>query len=243
VEETMPPAIAAAAITAAGAIGSSLLAGHAASKAANAQSNAAQLGIDEQKREFDLSRGDLMPWLTAGQSSLGGMLDLLGLSGGDKQQAAITGLQNSPLFTSLYGQGKEAILQSASATGGLRGGNTEHSLFNLGSDLLAQVIQQQFSNLSGLSGQGLSAGGGLATLGQGYANSLSNLFGQQGAAQAGGTIGQAQGFGGALQGLTSFLNTPGLFGGGGGGGGIPTLPIDAFGTGNNAGLSTAGLGF
>jgi hypothetical protein len=75
--------IAAAAITAAGTIGSSLLAGHASSKAADAQSNAAQLGIDEQKREFDLSRGDLMPWLTAGQSSLGGMLDLLGLSGGD----------------------------------------------------------------------------------------------------------------------------------------------------------------
>src|SRR5690242_12018396 len=131
----MPPAVAAAGITAAAGIGSSLLAGHAAKKAGQTQANAAQAGIDEQRREFDLTRGDLMPWLTAGQPALGGMLDLLGLNGADKQQSAITGLQNGPLFQSLYGQGKDAILQSAAATGGLRGGNTEHSLFNLGSDL------------------------------------------------------------------------------------------------------------
>jgi hypothetical protein len=241
VEEAMPPAIAAAAITAAATIGGSLIASHSANKAADAQSDAAQLGIDEQKREFDLSRGDLMPWLTAGQSALGGMLDLLGLNGGDKQQAAITGLQGSPLFTSLYGQGKEAILQSAAATGGLRGGNTEHSLFGLGPDLLAQIIQMQMQNLGGISGAGLNAGGGLASLGANKANAITALLGNQGAAKAGGIIGGAQGITGALNGFAGFLNTPGLFGGGGGG--IPTLPIDAFGTGNNAGLATAGGGF
>lgn len=203
----MPPAIAAAAIGAAATIGSSLIAGHASSKAANAQSNAAQQGITE-------VRNDMMPWLTAGKSALGGELDLLGLNGGTTQQSAITALQGSPLFTSLYGQGKEAILQSAAATGGLRGGNTEHSLFNLGSDLLAQVIQQQMMNLGNLSGQGLQAGGFISS-------ALSSLFGQQGAAKAGGIMGGAQGLTGALGGLTGFLQTPGLFGGGGG---TPTIP-------------------
>lgn len=200
----MPPAIIAAGISAAGAIGSSLLAGHASSQAANAQSQAAQQGITE-------TRTDLMPWLTAGQSALGGMEGLLGLSGAGAQQSAITGLQNSPLFTSLYGQGKQAILQSAAATGGLRGGNTEHSLFGLGSDLLAQVIQQQLANLGGLSGQGLQAGGYISS-------AISNLLGQKGAAQAGGIMGSAGGLAGALQGVTGFLGgSSGPFGSSSGG--------------------------
>jgi hypothetical protein len=222
VEKTMPPAIVAAGIGAAGAIGGGLLAGHASSKAANAQSNAAQLGIDEQKREFDITNSNLAPWLNAGQSALGGMLDLLGLNGADKQQASISGLQSGPLFQSLYGQGKEALLQSASATGGLRGGNTEHSLFNLGSDLLAQVIQQQMGNLGGISGAGAQVGTNLGQMGQNNANAISQLLGNQGAAKAGGILGSAQGWTQALNGVTGFLGSA-LGGGGGGGGGLSAV--------------------
>lgn len=211
-------AIAAAVLPAAISAGASIIGGHAASKAANAQSNAAQQGIDE-------TRTDLQPWLSAGQSSLGAMLDLLGLNGSDKQQSAITGLQGSPLFTSLYGQGKDAILQSAAATGGLRGGNTEHSLFDLGSNLLAQVIQQQMANLGGLSSEGLQAGGYVSS-------AISNLLGQKGAAQAGGIIGGAQGITGALGGLGSLLGSPSVLNGigsifGGGSGGIPLPDLSA----------------
>src|SRR4051812_7283439 len=118
----MPPAIIAAGIGAAGSIGGALIGGHAAPRAPQAQTKSAQLGIDEQRREFDQSRTDLLPWLNAGQSALGGLQDILGLSGADKQQAAITGIQNSPQFAALDRVGTEGILQNASATGGLRGG-------------------------------------------------------------------------------------------------------------------------
>lgn len=215
-------------IGAVGGVASALIGGHAAKKAGQAQSDAAQAGIDEQKREFDLTQANEMPWITGGKSALGGQLDLIGLNGNDKQQSAINALLGGPEYSSLYRSGTQAILNNASATGGLRGGNTEHSLANFGSDLLAQLIQQQFSNLSGISGLGASVAGNLGALGAQNANSIANLLGQQGAAKAGGIIGGAQGWAGALGGLTGFLQTPGLFGGGGGSappGGIATAML------------------
>jgi hypothetical protein len=215
----MPPAIAAAGIVAAGGIGSALIGSSASRSAANAQSNAAQLGIAEQQREYDQSRSDLLPWLTAGQGALGGLQALLGLSGNDAQQAAITGIQNSPQFASLDRAGTQAILQNAAATGGLRGGNVQSSLYNNRADLLAQLIDQQFSRLAGVSGAGASVGANLGQLGAGAANAISGLFGQQGAARAGGILGSAGGLSTALQGVTGFIgnNYGSLFGGGGGG--------------------------
>lgn len=201
----MPPAIVAAGIGAAGSIGGALIAGHSAKKAANAQSDAAQLGIDEQRREFDQSRSDLLPWLNAGQQGLGGMLDILGLNGGDKQQSAINGIQASPQFASLDRAGTEAILQNAAATGGLRGGNVQHSLYNARSDLLAQLIDQQYSRLGALSGAGANTGAQLGALGSNAANAISNLFGQQGAAKAGGALANGQMWSSALTSLTGLL--------------------------------------
>jgi hypothetical protein len=214
----VPPLVIAAGITAAGAIGSSLIGSHAAHSAADAQTQAAQLGIDEQHREYDQSRSDLLPWLNAGQQGLGGMLGLLGLNGAGAQQSAIDGIQNSPMFASLNRQGEQAILQNASATGGLRGGNVQSSLYNNRADLLAQLIDQQYTRLGALSGAGANVGSTLGGLGQGAANAISGLFGQQGAARAGGTIGAASGFGSALQGVTGLLGNivgQGGFGGGG----------------------------
>lgn len=131
------------------------------------------------------------------------------------QERAIAGLQDSPLFKALFGAGEDAIMGNASATGGLRGGNTQRSLADFGSDTLAKVIQQQLSNLSGVSGQGLSAtgqygtfganaagsvanlgagaAGNIANLGANSASAIASLFGNQGAAQAQGILGKAQG--------------------------------------------------
>lgn len=201
----MPPAIIAAGIGAAGAIGGSVIAGRSAGRAADVQANSAQLGIDEQRREFDQSRSDLAPWLSAGQGALGGLMDILGLSGADKQQAAISGIENSPQFASLNRQGEEAILQNASATGGLRGGNVQSSLYNNRSDLLAKLIDQQYSRLGAVSGAGAQVGSNLGQLGAGAANAISGLFGQQGAARAGGIIGQGQATASMITSLTGLL--------------------------------------
>lgn len=160
----------------------------AAQKAGDLQYQAAMAGIDEQRRQFDLSRADQMPWLEAGKGALGGIQDLLGLSGADEQQSAISALRDSPLFSSLYRAGEEAILQNASATGGLRGGNLERGLADFGADTLSTVIQQQLGNLGDLSGTGVGTAQNLGALGANSASNIAALLQQGGAAQAGGIL-------------------------------------------------------
>lgn len=192
-----------------------------AKKAADLQYQAAQQGIDEQRRQFDLSRADSMPWLEAGTGALGGIQDLLGLSGGPQQAAAISALRDSPLFNSLYNAGEEAILANASATGGLRGGNIQRSLADFGSDTLSNVIRQQLADLGGLSGVGVGTAQNLGALGSNASANIAGLLQQGGAAQAGGILAQGArdrtAFG-DLIGIGSAILGAGGFGGGGGGG-------------------------
>ncbi|OBQ32118.1 MAG: hypothetical protein AN487_22985, partial [Anabaena sp. CRKS33] len=100
----------------------------AAGKAAGAQSQAAEMGIEEQRRQFDEVRKLLEPYVQAGQPALQGMQAMLGLQGAEAQQQAITDIEQSPLLQAMMRQGEEAMLQNASATGGLRGGNLQGAL-------------------------------------------------------------------------------------------------------------------
>ena len=169
-----------------------------------------------------------MPWLQAGQSALGGIEDLLGLSGAGAQGSAIEALRGSPLFASLFDRGQEAILQNASATGGLRGGNTNVDLADFGRDTLAQVIQNQMANLGGLSGTGVGTAQNLGALGANNASNIANLLQQGGAAQAGGILAKGSrdrtAFNDAMS-IASMFAGFGGFGGGGGGEGISVTPM------------------
>lgn len=210
----MPVAgIVAAGVSAVGGAISAKKAKKAAQSAANAQIQSAQMGIDEQRRQFDLSRADQAPWLQAGQQALGQQGGLLGLNGADAQQAGIDALRASPGYQSLYRNGEESVLSNASATGGLRGGNTQHSLYNLGEDTLSAVIQNQLANLGGISGLGQNSAQNIGALGANKANQVSSLFDAQGTAKARGILGGAaasQTFANDL-----FGSVGGLFGGAG----------------------------
>lgn len=127
----------------------------------------------------DGSRRDLAPF-TVGASA-GGIGDTA---------AAYDRLKASPLYTSLFDNGREAILGSASATGGLRGGNVNASLADFGRDTLAQVIQQQLANLGGIASQGVNAAGTLAGYGANSANGIGGLMTNIGNTQAGSILGQ-----------------------------------------------------
>jgi hypothetical protein len=217
-------AIAAALIPAGISLVGDIIGGNSASDAAHTQANAYQNGINTVEGFNNQTRTDLMPWLTAGQSSLGGLTALLGLGGNGAQQSAINNLQSGPLFQSLYRQGTNAILGNASATGGLRGGNTEGALYNLGSDTLNQVIQNQIANLTGLSDTGFRAGGLLGQFGQDTGNSIAQLLASQGTALASGQLGSGSALASGLNGIGSLFGAggplAGIFGGGGGGGSV-----------------------
>jgi len=188
----MPPAVAIAGVTAAASIGGSALAAKSQKKAANKAAAVQQASdaqaIAEQRRQYDQTRTDLSPFMQAGQSALGAQGNLLGLNGNDAQGAAISSLQDSPLYQSLFGNGQEALLANASATGGLRGGNTQGALANFGRDTLATVIQSQLANLGGVSQQGQNAAAQVGSFGAGASNNIASLLQSQGQAQAGAAL-------------------------------------------------------
>ena len=157
----------------------------AAKKASQLQFDAAMKGIEETGRQFDATRADFQPatdLLKPGAQHLG---DLTGINGNDEQMGEIDALRASPLYQSLYRNGEEAVLQNASATGGLRGGNTERGLADFGSDTLSQVIQEKLKQYAGLVGIGTGAAGAVGNFGANAVTQQAVLRNQGADAKAG----------------------------------------------------------
>ncbi|QXB47655.1 hypothetical protein [Acinetobacter seifertii] len=189
----------------------------AAGKAADAQVQAAQLGVDETRRQFDALQALMQPFVNAGTGALSGQQGLLGLNGADKQQAAIDAINNSQAMQTYMQQGENAILQNASATGGLRGGNTQSALSQFRPQLLNQLINQQYSNLGGLTALGQNAAAGVGNAGMQTAGNISNLLQQSGAAQAGNYLAQGRNNANMYSGLAGAIgNIAGMYQGKGG---------------------------
>lgn len=204
----------------------------ATKKATAAQIEAINKAIGGLNTQFQQTSDNLNPTIIAGNDALSSMRGLIGLNGAGEQQGAIDALRASPLFQSLFDTGRDTILGSASATGGLRGGNVNAALSDFGRNTLAQVLQQQLSNLGGLQGQGLRAALGLGEFGQKNATTIADLTTGIGKAQAGSILNRqaidnnlyaglrqkvesAIGGLGGLGGIASSLGS--LFGGAGGG--------------------------
>jgi len=167
----------------------------AAGDAAAIQGQAAQGGIDEQRRQFDAVQKLLQPYTQAGTGALAQQQALLGMGTPEAQQQAINALQSGPQFQALQQQGENAILQNASATGGLRGGNVQGALAQFRPALLSGLIDQQYSRLGGLASLGQNAAAGVGNAGMSTGANVANLLGRQGAAAAGGEIAQGKAFG------------------------------------------------
>ena len=215
--------VAAAGLATAGAmIYSGSKAASAAKSAAGTQAASAQAGIDEQRRQFDLTQKLLGPYAQAGEGALSAQQALIGLAGPEAQAKAIREIEMSPQFTSMVAQGENAMLQNASATGGLRGGNTQAALAQFRPNLLSGLIQQQYQNLGGLTTTGANAAAGVGSAGMQTGVNVGNLLQQQGAATAGGQIAAGQSY--LPQALATGL---GVFKGLGGTFGQPAVPAAA----------------
>jgi hypothetical protein len=178
-------------------------AGKAAERAGATQAAAAERGIEEQRRQFDALIELMSPYVTGGQDAFAQQQALIGLQGPEAQQQAIGGFEQSPIFQALTRQGEEAILQQASATGGLRGGNVQAALSQFRPQVLNALIEQQYGRLGGLSSLGQASAAGQAAQGMTSASNIANLLANQGAAIAGGQVARGnvarQAFGDALQ--------------------------------------------
>lgn len=192
----------------------------AAGDAAAIQAGKAGEGIAEQRRQFDAMRELLKPYTEVGVPALAGLQPyaqagapaleqqqaLLGLRGPEAQRAAIAGIEGGAGYQAQVQAGEEALLQRASATGGLRGGNIQGALAQFRPQMLQQEIERQYGRLGGMAdigrvtqqnlaqiGQSSAAGTGSAGLQTG--TNVANLLSQQGAALAGGELGEAKAYG------------------------------------------------
>jgi hypothetical protein len=171
---------------------------NAQKKAAGQQAASAQQGIEEQRRQYDAMQALLKPYVEAGTGALSNQLALAGVSGAEAQQAAINAIQQGPEFAALTRQGEEAILQTAAATGGLRGGNVQGALAQFRPQVLSSLIEQQYGRFGGLAASGQNAATGVGTAGLQTGQNISNTLAAQGAAQAGGTLAAAKTWGNTI---------------------------------------------
>jgi hypothetical protein len=182
----------------------------AADQAAGAEIQGTAMSVEEQRRQFDEVQKLLKPYIEAGTGALGAQQGLIGLKGDEAQAAAIEDLKSSPEFAAMVGEGENAILQNASATGGLRGGNTQLALSRFRPSVLSQLIQQQYERLGGLTSVGQASATGQAAAAQQTGANVSSLFQNQGTALANAALakGNAQAqFIGGVGGTAGTLGT------------------------------------
>jgi hypothetical protein len=181
----MPFSIAAAGITAAAGIGSSLI-----------QSQTASDAQDAAQAQFQQQRADTAPWRTAGEQSLTANIDLLGLNGPDAATTAMGNFTTSPGYQFQLEQGLRAVDAGAAAQGMLRSGATLKAEQEYGQGLANQDFTNYYNRLFQLS----SLGGNVAS--GGAANA-----GNSAQAALGGATAQNSIYGNAAQGLSSQANT------------------------------------
>jgi len=202
-------------------------------KKASRKAEAAQLeylnkALAEQQRQFDVTRADYEPARSLLAPSVEGLGDLVGVNGVEAQQTGMDAIQNSPLLASIIRNGEESVLQNASATGGLRGGNVQGALAQFRPAMLNQQIQQQLANFQGIASLGQNAAVGTGNAGLQTGQNIAGFMQDSGQARAFGALGQGQALAGGLSALGGLAGT--AFGGGFGGG-AQSLPNNSFGGG------------
>ena len=208
--------------------GSTLIGGaiqsRAAGRAADAQSEAAERGIEEQRRQFDAVRELLKPYVDVGGPALQQQQNLIGLGGPEAQAAAIAALESGESFQAKVRQGEEALLQGASATGGVRGGNIQGALAQFRPAMLQSEIDRQYGRLAGLTTLGQQSAAGVGTAGIQTGARISALEGDIGSAQAGGELATGRALSGVFNLPSQFLGLQyGYAGSPGGAGTTPGL--------------------
>ena len=150
-------AITAAVVTAGAAVASASAQRSAAKKAGAAQEKAAETAIGEQRRQFNLTRGDFAGQRERGEQAGTELAALSGLSGADAEAEALSRFQESPGQAFLRERQERALLRNEAAVGGLGGGNVRTALQEQAFGIASQQLGQRTSNLFGLANIGAGA--------------------------------------------------------------------------------------
>lgn len=167
-------------------------AAEAAEEAAQAQVTGYEKGIEEQRRQFDITTELLSDYVGIGRDALSNYRALAGLGTPEEQQEAIEMIRQGDEYRMLTEEAEEGILAGASATGGLRGSDTQRFLAESRPRVLSDLINQQLGRFGSLATMGQQSATQTGAAGMGMAGNIASLYGGIGSARAGEALAKGQ---------------------------------------------------
>jgi hypothetical protein len=202
--------------SAAGSIADGFIGNSAAITAANAEAGGYDSAINTAQNVYNTNSANYTPYINSGAKANQELSNETGTNGALGRQFTQTDFHQDPGYQFDMQQGLSAISNSNSVRGGALSGGSQKSMSNYGEqqasnefnnarNYFTQNQNQNYSQLSGLSQQGLSATQGLGQLGSQYSTSvgnsqigIGNVMGQE-------ALGKASAQEGAINGFTSSL--------------------------------------
>lgn len=177
----------------AGAVVGGLVSGIGGSKATSSASQQQQAStnaqIAEQRRQFDLTRGDYAPFRKAGQNALSSLVSQMNTN------PTAAEVMSDPGYQFGLNQGQLALDRKAAAMGGRVSGAALKAANRYGTDYATsgygaayQRGQDRLNRLASIAGLGQTATTGSAQAGQSATNAITQALGSQGDASAAATL-------------------------------------------------------
>jgi hypothetical protein len=201
-------------IAAVATVGGGYLQGQAAKSAAQTQASAADRAMGQESAMYYQSREDLAPYRESGYTALKDI---------ERMKPFLTGQFGPDQFAQYLDPsmafrqriGTQATERLANVGGGAISGNTMRALTDYGQNLASTEYGNAFNRfqtergniyntLASIAGMGQGAVNTGVNAGQNFAASQTGLLTGQAAAQAAGTVGQANAYGGALGNLGNY---------------------------------------
>lgn len=136
-------------------------------KAADAAKQAAEASLAEQRRQYDQSRSDMMPWIDAGKNALNTITQL---NAGDYGS-----WQNSPDYKVQQQEGARALTARNALLGLQDSGAAQKSALKYSQDLAQKDYNDYYNKLAGVAGTGQVQTNNAAQLGQNYAGAVTGI--------------------------------------------------------------------
>ena len=195
-------------------VGSAVIGGVAANKAAKTQAGSADRAADLQYQQFERQVELQEPWRKAGEEALNKLIPLAS----EYKQFGTQQFQADPGYAFRMSEGMKGLERSAAARGGLLSGSAMKGIQRFGQDLASQEYQNAFNRyqtertarlapLQSLAGVGQTSAQTLGQAGQTMASNVGEMMTSGAAARASGYVGQANALTGALNtGLNYYQN-------------------------------------
>lgn len=181
----------------------------AARRAADAQAQAYQNGINELARQFNFQQQVLTPYSNAGIPPLGAIANSNDPStyGGNVQRI----LENFGDYGPLVDERQRAASAQLSSAGLTRSGYAAQEAARIPTEIALGIEEMLYNRNRDLVGVGLNAAAGVGDASQQYGSSVANLLGAQGDARAQGLLGGAQARSQGFQNLLGLGTTAAAF--------------------------------